>query len=67
PIEYGPGDQVRKVATNGFFSYKNRLWKLGKAFHTMPVAVRYTEQDGAMDVYFCAQKVKTIDLRALES
>lgn len=63
PIEYSPGDLVRKVDQKGVFSFKGRFWKLGKAFREMPVALRYTEQDGVFDVYFCSERVKSIELR----
>ena len=31
-IEYGPDDIVRKVDSDGFISFKNRPWRIGKAF-----------------------------------
>lgn len=63
PIEYGPGDLVRKVDTNGALCYRGRVFRVGKAFHGYPVALRCTSQDGLFDVYFCQQRIAQIDLR----
>lgn len=63
PIDYGPQDFVRRVDEYGKMSFKGRTWRVGRAFGGLPVALRYTELDGVFDVYFCAQKVKAIDLR----
>lgn len=62
PIEYGPNDIVRKAYEPGFFSYKGKSYKIGRAFRGHPIALRYTEQDGVLDVYFCQHKVKQISL-----
>lgn len=62
PIEYGPNDIIRKVQDKGFISYKNHSFLIGKAFHTYPVALRHTVDDGIMDVYFSHQKVARINL-----
>jgi transposase InsO family protein len=61
PIEYGD-PLVRKVQGKGEISFKGREWFVGKAFAGYPVAVRPTEQDGKLDVFFCHQRVTTIDL-----
>jgi hypothetical protein len=63
PIVYNHGDIVRKVCKNGRISYRNRLFRLGRALQGQPVALRPTEHDGVMDVYFCSQKMAQIDLR----
>jgi transposase InsO family protein len=63
PIEYGTQDQVRKVCAKGTISFKGRLHKIGSAFHGEPVAVRPTEEDGKMNVFYCHQRVAEIDLR----
>jgi transposase InsO family protein len=64
PIEYGPGDQVRKVCDKGCVSFKNRQWRVGKAFRGLHVALRETPQDGRYTVRFCAQQIGQIDLTA---
>ncbi|WP_245322541.1 hypothetical protein [Mesorhizobium sp. WSM3882] len=45
-IEYAPGDQVRKVDRDSFISFRNRPWRLGKAFRGELVALRPTAEDG---------------------
>jgi len=63
-IEYGSGDSVRQVSTNGFISFKGRVWRIGKAFRGQPVALRASAVDGVLGVHFCAHHIATIDLRA---
>ncbi len=63
PIEYAPGDIVRKVQTKGEISFGNRIWKVGKAFVRQPVALRPTTVDGRYDVFFCQHKIAEIDQR----
>lgn len=62
PIEYGPDDIVRKV-DSGHLCYRGRTYKISKAFHGYPVALRSTGEDGLMAIYFCQQQIATIDLR----
>lgn len=61
PIEYGPGDHVRKVQGKGEISFRNRVFNIGKAFKGYPVAVRPTLTDAVFDVFFCTQKVAQIN------
>lgn len=62
PIEYAPGDLVRKVQGKGEIHFKNRVFPIGRAFHGYPVALRPTLTDGVFDVFFCSQKVAQINL-----
>ena len=62
PIEYGPADLVRKVAEGGELSYRNRTFRVGKAFRGYPVALRPTLVDGVLDVFFCHQRVAQVNL-----
>jgi transposase InsO family protein len=62
PIEYGPGDSVRKVADTGFISFRHRPWRIGKAFRGQPVAVRPTVEDSVFSVHYCTHHIATIDL-----
>lgn len=62
PIEYGPADQVRQVYNGGFISFKNKEFRIGRAFVGSPVAIRETSEDGSFNVFFCSTKVKTINL-----
>lgn len=63
PIEYGPHDIVRKVQANGWISYQNKEYRIPKAFRGEYVALRPTNEDGILDVFFCNQRVAKIDLR----
>jgi transposase InsO family protein len=62
PIEYGPGDQVRKVQAQGIIHFRGQVFRVGKAFRGHPVALRPTQTDGVWNVFFCHQKVAQIDL-----
>ena len=62
PIEYEPGDIVRKVHVDGYLQYHRQVFKLSQAFTGYPVAIRHTTTDGLMDVYFCHQKIAQINL-----
>jgi transposase InsO family protein len=61
--DYGPGDEVRKVACDGTISFRNRPIELGKAFRGERVAVRPTSEDGQYAVYFGVHRVAQADLR----
>lgn len=63
PIEYAPGDQVRKVDVDGFISFKNRPWRVSKALRGEPVALRPTGEDGVFDLHYCVHWIATLDLR----
>jgi len=63
-IVYGPDDEVRKVNDKGQLRYKGRTYRVGKGLHGEPVALRPTQVDGLLAVYYCHQRVTEIDLRA---
>jgi hypothetical protein len=62
-IEYSPGDQVRKVGSDGFISFRNRYCRIGKGLRGQPVALRPTGEDGVFAVYYCAHRIGALDLR----
>jgi transposase InsO family protein len=62
-ITYWPGDHTRKVQSPGVISFRGRLVPVSDAFIGQPVAVRPTEADGLWDIYFCAEKIATLDER----
>lgn len=62
-IEYDIGDQVRIVQSRGQISYRGERIAIGKAFRDYPVALRATAEDGLLDIYFCHQRIRQIDLR----
>jgi hypothetical protein len=66
PIEYAPGDAVRRVNKDGYFCFGGGRYKISQAFARQPIAVRPAKEsdDALMDVFFCQQKVAAIDVRA---
>ena len=60
--EYNSTDIVRKVDQKGVISYKNRLHKVGKAFVGEYVALRPTVKDGVIEVFFCNNNIRIINL-----
>lgn len=65
PIEYGPDDIVRKVQAEGWFTYRNRDYRVSKAFRGEPIALRQTIRDGILDIYYCRFKIGQINLAVL--
>ncbi len=63
PIEYRPGDQVRRVDDNGVLQFKGRRLRVGKAFRGQDVALRQGSEDGVLSVHFCHQHIGSLDLR----
>ena len=61
-IEYGPGDIIRKVQDGGIVHYRNREFRVSRAFKGQRVAIRETNKDGRFNVYFCSQKIGEINL-----
>ena len=65
-LEYGATDQVRKVQTDGKISFRNREFRIGKAFRGYHVALRPTTEDGVYQVYFASHRISQIDLHESE-
>ncbi|MBL7994075.1 IS481 family transposase [bacterium] len=61
-IEYESSDQIRKVQINGEIYFRNRVFKIGKAFRSFPVAIRPSKTDDIFDVFFMHYKISEIDL-----
>ncbi|MBL7994468.1 IS481 family transposase [bacterium] len=61
-IEYNVSDPIRKVQINGEIYFHNRVFKIGKAFRGLPVALKPTQRDGVFDVFFMHSKISEIDL-----
>jgi len=61
-LEYGATDQVRKVQIDGKIYFRNREFRIGKAFRGYPVALRPTSVDGVYEVYFATHRISQIDL-----
>ena len=62
-IEYGPGDTVRRVYDGGRITFRNREYRVGKAFRGYPVGLRPTQRAGFLEVYFGTQRIAWIDER----
>lgn len=62
PIEYAPGDLVRKVQDKGWVHLKGHRLRLPRAFKGEPVAFRAGDRDGLYQVYFCAHRLAEVDL-----
>jgi transposase InsO family protein len=67
PIAYGSGDIVRKVDIDGVISFRNRYFKIGKAFRKQPLALRATSEDGLFDVHYCTQHIGQLDLKIVDA
>ncbi len=63
PILYDPGDIVRKVDQTGKIYFRNRSFRVGKAFRYHPVALRPALTDGEYEVFFCRHPIARISLR----
>lgn len=61
PITYEPEDILRKVDQSGKIYFRNRYFRVGKAFRYQPVALRPGDQ-ADFDVFFCRFKVAQINL-----
>lgn len=62
PIKYGPDDRVRTVSSRGKISFKNKEYRIGKAFIGQPIALRPQTDDRQWKVYFCHQHIRTLTL-----
>lgn len=65
PIVYDSSDEVRKVMNRGGIRFHGREYYVGKAFTGEPVALRPAEEDGVWNVFFCHQRITTVDRREL--
>jgi transposase InsO family protein len=66
-ISYDRGEVVRKVGERGQVKYQQHKFFVGDAFAGLQVALRPSITDGLWEVYFCHQKVGTLDLTAVRS
>ena len=64
-IEYGPNDQIRKVQINGIIYFKNKEFRVSKAFKGQNVAIRATNVDGKFSIHFCNQTIGHVDLTCI--
>jgi hypothetical protein len=62
PIEYESEDEVRIVRKSGRIKYDGSEHFIGEGLRGQPVAIRPTKTDGMVKVFYCAQKVQTLEL-----
>jgi transposase InsO family protein len=62
-IEYDTADGVRMVQQGGFFNYRGQSYRLCKAFRGYPIALRPSDRDGELAIWFCTQRIAYLDLR----
>lgn len=63
-IVYGPDDRVLKVRSQGAIALGDRSIFVSRALIGQYVAVRPTPIDGRLAVYYCAVRIREIDLRS---
>ena len=63
-IEYDSNDTVRKINHDGKLSVHGIVFTISRALVGQYIALRPTKIDGVIDVFYCHQKIKTLDLRA---
>jgi transposase InsO family protein len=61
-LEYPSDSIVRRVQKNGVVYWHHKGYFVGEAFYGLDVALRPTTTDGHYDIYFCDQRVATLDL-----
>lgn len=59
PITYSPEDIIRKVDQSGKIYFRNRSFRVGKAFRYQPVALRPGDQ-ADFEIFFCHFKIAQI-------
>lgn len=62
-LEYGPSDIVKKVHPRGHIKYLGREYYLSMAFAGQHVALRFTNTDGLLNVYFAQHPIASINLK----
>jgi transposase InsO family protein len=60
-ILYPAGDLVRTVSNNNGIDLHGRRYGIGRAFRGQTIAMRATTVDGVWDVYYCHQRVGSLD------
>lgn len=61
-IVYDDGETLRTVNQSANISFRNRLWRVPKAFRGERVAIRPRDRDGRFGVFFGARRIATIDV-----
>jgi transposase InsO family protein len=61
-VEYGSAERVLKVLAKGQIHHRRVKFFVGEGLAGQYVAIRPTQEAHLHDVYFCHQKIRTIDL-----
>lgn len=64
PPDYPDGTDIRQV-DHGRISWRGQRWRVGKAFHGKPVAIRPTTTDGQYTVHYRHHQIRTINLSTM--
>jgi len=62
-FEYSPGDEMRRIHSSGSLKYKGKIYYVGEALCERSVAVRKTQLDGVLNVFYRHQRIAKLDLR----
>lgn len=65
PIHYPDGDIIRQVDFNGYFYFERLKIRAGKEFRGLPVAIRQSNEFDQWNVFFCQQKIGTIQIHVV--
>lgn len=63
PIDYHASDVIRTVRPNGQVCFEGSSYYVGQAFGGQRVALRLTDEDGVWGVFFCHERVATVNRR----
>jgi len=63
PIEYDSTDLIRSVRSHGRVHFAGRDHYVGHAFDGQTVALRPTHDDGVWEVFFCHERIATLNRR----
>lgn len=64
-IEYPAEDEVRIVRNTGRIKYNGSEHFVGEGLRGQPVAIRPTKADGVVEVFYCAQLIRELDIRKI--
>ena len=62
PLQYFDSDTIRKVKSKGEITFKNQFYYIGRGFIGQLVAIRKTQTDGLLKIFFATSCLGTIDL-----
>ena len=62
-VEYPSSDIVRTVNAQGYIQYQSERYFVGEGLTAQLVALKRSDADDVLDVYFCHHRVRQIDLR----